>query len=39
MKCVNFQCGAQCAQGQAQCDSCALNTCGAQLNGCYDAGC
>jgi hypothetical protein len=39
MKCVNFQCGAACAQGQAQCDSCALNTCGAQLNGCYDAGC
>ncbi|MBZ0232708.1 MAG: hypothetical protein K8M05_10295, partial [Deltaproteobacteria bacterium] len=39
MKCINFQCAAPCAQGEAACDTCALNTCGDQLSACYSAGC
>jgi hypothetical protein len=39
MKCINFQCSAECAAGDAACQNCVITTCGDQFSGCYNAGC
>jgi hypothetical protein len=39
MKCINFQCAAECAAGDAACNQCVITTCGEQFSGCHNVGC
>lgn len=39
MMCMFYECGDQCAELGATCDSCILSTCGSQFGACSDATC